>query len=397
MRTLTQQEFSAYLGTLPYPPNRFQQKILEDVAFTGTSKNAQHLVIKALAGSGKTTLLVMLAELLQLMGDDGERDLFLAFNVKIADELNKRLPDGFSAINSHKVGNRAIKGRTRMNKYKMRDLCQPLVEARFSENDYTRSQRYVLTRTLEDLISKTMLNLLDPTDATAIMGMADHHGMFEDEVFGEDEIAVMLNLLPQAMAEANKVYEQSKEISFDEMLYIPVKGGMIPRRFDRAFVDECQDLNKAQQEIVFMSVRDGGRMIFVGDPNQAIYGFSGADAFSFENLIERSEAMVLELNICYRCPSSHLDLARAIVPEIEARPGAPEGKIEYIPDEALPKHTTPGSLVMCRLTAPLIQAYFDHVKARKKAQVLGRDIGFRPYQDDGKGRKSTWFRLPPCR
>jgi DNA helicase-2/ATP-dependent DNA helicase PcrA len=69
----------------------------------------------------------------------------------------------------------------------------------------------------------------------------------------------------------------------------------------------------------------------VGDPKQAIYGFAGADCRSVEKIKARTQATELPLSICYRCPISHLDKAREIVPQIEARPGAPAGVIAEIP------------------------------------------------------------------
>lgn len=49
----------------------------------------------------------------------------------------------------------------------------------------------------------------------------------------------------------------------------------------------------------------------------------------FNRIIARTDAKELPLSVCYRCPSSHLALAREFVPHIEAT-GAAEGTIEWI-------------------------------------------------------------------
>lgn len=116
-------------------------------------------------------------------------------------------------------------------------------------------------------------------------------------------------------------------------------------------------------------------MIWVGDRRQSIYGFSGADAAAFDRIVHMTNAEVLPLNTCYRCPTSHLDLAREIVPEIEAGPNAIPGEIEYANPDELHKTAKPGMLLMCRLNAPLISAYFALIKNRIPAKVLGREIG----------------------
>lgn len=108
---------------------------------------------------------------------------------------------------------------------------------------------------------------------------------------------------------------------------------------------------------------------------QAIYAFAGADAISFQRIIENTKAEVLPLNVCYRCPTSHLDLARKLVPAIEARPGAPVGKIEHIDSGKVPTLAKPGALVMCRLTAPLVSLYFKLIQNKVRAKVMGKDIG----------------------
>jgi DNA helicase-2/ATP-dependent DNA helicase PcrA len=44
------------------------------------------------------------------------------------------------------------------------------------------------------------------------------------------------------------------------------------------YVDESQDLNKAQYEIIKILVQDDTKTTFVGDPNQSIYGFNGSSS-----------------------------------------------------------------------------------------------------------------------
>jgi len=83
----------------------------------------------------------------------------------------------------------------------------------------------------------------------------------------------------------------------------------------------------------------------------------------------------LPLSVCYRCPSSHLELARRIVPQIEDRPNAPEGVVEVLhPDRAI-EQASPGDLILCRLTAPLINCCLKLIIQGHSARVRGRDLG----------------------
>jgi exodeoxyribonuclease V beta subunit len=66
----------------------------------------------------------------------------------------------------------------------------------------------------------------------------------------------------------------------------------VQRRFRAALVDEFQDTDDLQVEILFRLFSGGGRPFFlIGDPKQAIYGFRGADIFSYLRAARRAESV----------------------------------------------------------------------------------------------------------
>lgn len=356
-------QFEDFLGTLKYPPNTFQRAILEEIAH----ERGMHIVVSALAGSGKTSLIVMLAGLFNRMGSPSAT--FLAFNVKIKDELNERLPSPYRAINSHALGLQVLKGRqlkSRVDCKKWPGICKGLLEHRVE-----RGQLYNRSRALEKLTSKVMLNNVDPADFAAVAEIGQRYRIWN----GDDPDTLLISQVVPALELAESIWNTTGMISFDEMLYLPVKLKLSPPKFQYVLVDEAQDLNVLQQEIAFASLAAGGRYIFVGDERQAMYAFAGADAASFRRITERTNATVYPLNICYRCPRSHIELAQQIVPQIEAAPKAEDGIIEYAKEEELPQRVKPGVMVMCRLNAPLISAYFSLIARQIPAKVMGKDIG----------------------
>lgn len=357
----TREQFNAFLATLPFPPNPFQLAILESIAFGSGNK-----LVSALAGSGKTSLLVQTAHLLKAMGETSA--MYLAFNVKIKQELNERLPEGYAAINSHSLGFmlcKQINPQADPDKgwKKWSDLCRDAVRGLFP----SKNEEYSASRKLMDLCSKVMLNYIDIHDTDAIAGLDVHHNMEADtRLFGK--VAGVIN-------EAETVFRNTGIMNFDEQLYWPVVMGIQPPQHKWVFIDECQDLNILQQKLALASVAEGGRMVWVGDVRQAVYGFAGADARAFARIKDLTNADELPLNICYRCPTSHLDQARKLVPQIESRSGAPEGTIIYADPDKLHETAQIGMLIMCRLKAPLMGAYFHLIKNKIPAVVLGRDIG----------------------
>jgi superfamily I DNA/RNA helicase len=121
--------------------------------------------------------------------------------------------------------------------------------------------------------------------------------------------------------------------------------------------------------------RPGGLMMFVGDPNQAIMSFAGADAESYWAIRDETGAREMPLSICYRCPETHLALAREIVPQIEAAPGAPAGILRYGGEDTLVHEVREGDLVLCRRNAPLLKHCLRLIQSRRPARVRGRDVG----------------------
>jgi len=86
-------------------------------------------------------------------------------------------------------------------------------------------------------------------------------------------------------------------------------------RFKAVFVDEYQDVDFAQYALVRLLAPDDASDLFViGDPNQAIYGFRGADKrFIDRFLVDYPGAVVYRLTRSFRCAPSIIDAASGIV------------------------------------------------------------------------------------
>jgi DNA helicase-2/ATP-dependent DNA helicase PcrA len=161
-------------------------------------------------------------------------------------------------------------------------------------------------------------------------------------------------------------------VNFTDMIWLPNVLGLRPKQYDLVVVDECQDISTAARRLLIASVKRGGRMMWVGDRKQAINAFAGADAESFDAIIRETDAVVLPLSVCYRCPTSHLARAREWRPDIEARPGAPVGSIRQLDRIDYVDVAERGDLVICRRTAPLIGLCFELIAAGTSACVRGR-------------------------
>lgn len=174
------------------------------------------------------------------------------------------------------------------------------------------------------------------------------------------------------------------------MVWLPIALNIPIYRYDLLLVDEAQDLNRAQQELALKAAH---RMVLIGDPKQAVYGFVGADSKSMErmhiilggNVGEPAHGqrgcVVLPLMVTRRCGRAIVREAQKIVPDFEAHESNGPGVVEHwsFKDSSLLvpwyEKVQDGDLIICRCNAPLIQQCFRFLRQNRKAFIQGRDIG----------------------
>ncbi len=86
------------------------------------------------------------------------------------------------------------------------------------------------------------------------------------------------------------------------------------QRFRHVLVDEYQDTNHVQNELVMLLAGEHRNVCVVGDADQSIYAFRGADIrniLEFENAFPDATVIVLEQN--YRSTQTILDAANAVI------------------------------------------------------------------------------------
>lgn len=183
-----------------------------------------------------------------------------------------------------------------------------------------------------------------------------------------DEKQVAIKVMDWGKTELD-VVDYTDMIWLPHVLYIKPLG----LQFDFLFIDECQDMNVAERELVLKCFKMGTRMISVGDKNQALYSFAGADPKSFETLKSLPNTTCMPLSISYRCPKNIVKLANKYVPQIEANPDNEiEGEIKY---NVQLDEVNEGDMVLCRNNAPLVHAYNEFLKNGRKATIRGKEFG----------------------
>lgn len=186
-----------------------------------------------------------------------------------------------------------------------------------------------------------------------------------------------LNYVCRMSVEAMKLAAEKKPadnlIDFSDMIFLPVRNKWLAKTYDMVIVDEAQDLTIAKLEIAQGVCR--GRIFIVGDRNQAIYGFAGADTDSLSRLSLQLNAKVLRLTKTFRCGKAIVTEAQAFVPDFEADDNNGDGEVLDLDASKLVETAGPSDFVLSRMNAPLVSIAMRLLRAGKRTRIAGRDIG----------------------
>jgi DNA helicase-2/ATP-dependent DNA helicase PcrA len=282
------------------------------------------MLVLAGAGSGKTRVLTTrIARLIQHHGVDPSRILAVTFTNKAAGEMRERIarllgeePKGMWSGTFHAIGARILRS------------SAPLVGRTSSFTIYDEDDSLSLVKRLMDQEgispkqwSPKVISSLISDAKNALVSAPEYEKLAMDPV--SRAAAKVYNKLEQALRSANAV-------SFDDLLVLPVEifrkdERVLARyrdRFQFILVDEYQDTNRAQFQFVKLLGRDHGNVVVVGDDDQSIYGWRGADIrniLDFEKEFPAARVVRLEEN--YRSTPDILEVANAAITPNQGRKG----------------------------------------------------------------------------
>lgn len=336
----------------------------QQAAKAWVSSGSGNLIVKAVAGAGKTTLLI------HMLKDTKGTVAFCAYNKSIAEEITHRvaplgLQNRVQTGTCHSFGFAALRKAYKNIRVDSRKLSN-------------LSERVVQEGNLRSF-------------AVAAAGMAKQLGFGIDPDFDWYSLVSHFSLedllpddanLPKAIREAERLVMASnaqlnKVVDFDDMIYGPLINNLPFKKYDFVFLDEAQDANFVRRQMMARMLKKTGRLVAVGDPCQAIYGFTGADHASLENIAKEFSAQELPLTVTYRCPKAIVAKAQRWVSHIEAHETAPEGIVDAVTvAKAIEESAfTESDAILCRNTKPLIELAYKLIRSGTACRVEGRAIG----------------------
>lgn len=340
-----------------------QQAAFYDFIINGTGS----CVLEAVAGAGKTTTLV---EALKLMNGDV---FFGAYNKAIAQEIKERVPAGIAAkvdvSTFHAAGFRFFRRVAKnvvVDANKVRNIFRDEFEGFKAFESATLS---LVSLAKQAGIGIKGLRADADAEWTALV---EHFSIEVPVVDGEERLDTLVKLARKTLEIS--VSLDMEVVDFDDMIYSPLRHNVRVWAHDWVLVDEAQDTNATRRALALKMLKKTGRLIAVGDPRQAIYGFTGADADSLDLIAQATNACRMPLTVTYRCPKAVVAYAQQWVSHIIPHETAPEGEVLHSEIDALASTAVPGDAVLCRFNAPLVANVYAFIANGVPAKIEGRDI-----------------------
>lgn len=291
-------------------PSEEQRAVIES--------NDDHILVLAGAGCGKTTTLVSFVK--ENIGVKGNpKTIVLTFSNKAAEDvkekLNNEIPDYGSRMfvgTIHEFCHDMIVG------YGANIGLDPNTRILDSERDRLRVFRDAVNRTPSVL---EMLQGFNDKEIDMWIRDAFHKMSIWKRSFGiiEPELKTVYDEYDQAL-------ESMGVMDFDDILIRAYRilterqdiADMYASHYGLICIDEAQDLDMAQYSVIKTLANGTMRTFMVGDPNQSIYGFSGASPrYMCESYVKDFDVRKYRLRNNYRSSRAVLDAARKIEPRFE--------------------------------------------------------------------------------
>jgi DNA helicase-2/ATP-dependent DNA helicase PcrA len=274
------------------------------------------MLVVAGAGSGKTRVLTSrVAQLVQTHGVAPAEILAVTFTNKAAGEMRSRIADllgtapaGMWCGTFHSIGARLVRAHA------------PLVGRTASFTIYDEDDLLGVLKRIMDRLRIPVREYSPQVIAGAISDA--RNALVSPEEFERLARDSMAKATAQVFRQLEPAMRELNAVAFDDLLTLPVQIletnesvlAAYRRRIRHILVDEYQDTNRAQYRLVALLAGENGNVVVVGDDDQSIYGWRGADIrniLDFERDFPGAAVVRLEEN--YRSTPQILEVANAAI------------------------------------------------------------------------------------
>ena len=278
--------------------------------------NSGPLLILAGAGSGKTRVLTTkIAYLIENLGVNPYNILAITFTNKAAKEMSERLYSMIGEVSTkaqvstfHSFGLKILRENYESLGYSsnfiIMDSDDTLSIIKKILKELNLDSKIYNPSAIRNKISGCKNELMEPSD-------------YEKYAASEFEKVVL-----KVYEIYQKTLKQNNSIDFDDLLILPIKLfrrfpdvlTKYQERFKYILIDEYQDTNEAQYILTKLISSKYRNICVVGDVDQSIYGFRGANyrnILNFEK--DYKDALIIKLEQNYRSTNNILDAANSVI------------------------------------------------------------------------------------
>ncbi len=294
------------------------KNLLNDPQYDAVTTKDGAVLILAGAGSGKTRVITYrICYLIKECGVDPYNILAITFTNKAAKEMLERTQNlieekaGGMWINTfHACCGKILRIHGPLLGYTKNFIIYDDTESKTVIKDCLKrlnlDEKKYPVNLIKNIISKAKDEMMWPGDYRATIPYDDRNGKI---------IADVYEMYQQTL-------EQNNAMDFDDMILktleifkkYPEVLEMYQDRFRYIMVDEYQDTNKAQFEFINLLASKYGNLCVVGDDDQSIYSFRGADITNILNFEKNyANCKVVRLEENYRSTSTILDAANNVI------------------------------------------------------------------------------------
>ncbi|HSH37205.1 MAG TPA: UvrD-helicase domain-containing protein [Chthoniobacterales bacterium] len=288
---------------------RFKLSDLNPAQRTAATTTEGPLLILAGAGTGKTRVITMRVAYMVERGVDPAHILAVTFTNKAASEMRERLAKMIPTEQAKKVTMSTFHALClRILRTNIDRLGYKHNFSIYDEGDQLGLIKKIITRTA------ARDEKLDPNVAKAAISKAKNNGWAPPK---DDE-----TLVGAVFARYRNELKTANALDFDDLLLLTVQllseHADVRQRWREHFryimVDEFQDTNRLQFELVRLLVDERHNVAVVGDDDQSIYGWRGAEVaniLEFEHHFPHPRIIKLEEN--YRSTNAILNTANSLI------------------------------------------------------------------------------------
>jgi DNA helicase-2/ATP-dependent DNA helicase PcrA len=275
------------------------------------------MLVLAGAGSGKTRVVTFRIKELIAHGIRPDRILAVTFTNKAAREMRKRATELI----------KTPRGGAKPEISTLHSLCVRILRRHADRLGYPRQFTICDAGDQESFARAALRNVrvdqqrLKPGDFLSLVGGWKSHGLdhgaaLEAAVDERQQLAAMAYERYQAALVARGVFDFDDLLICTERLFSKFADvrEQEASRFDHVMIDEYQDTNASQYRIIKALAQKHRNLCVVGDDDQSIYGWRGAEVAHILNFSKDwPDALVVRLEMNYRSRAPILELANTLI------------------------------------------------------------------------------------